>query len=230
MPSVHGLVVEFAAVVASGSPSSGEVGPRAIGRKQEFGPTNPDTSTRFLVCVISIELFARYPSQPPMLGQLPQSIDSQQFTSHYERLCRALHLLARLNKLQCYRPLLERFLSLPFLNSIVLGLRSRKKLSAQVGRTEIINVRVGERHRFKASLKASSLATARSIASLAQSINSCSGSSSQDCPQGLLICCSARIFAPCLQHCDASCQFVREWRVAGMVILGSDCHGLFSFD
>src|SRR4028119_223951 len=87
---------------------------------------------------------------------------------------------------------------LPFRSSIVLGLRSRKKLSAQVGRTEIINVRVGERHRFKASLKASSLATARSIASLAQSINSCWGSSSHDVSvNGLLMCTSALIFAAC---------------------------------
>lgn len=50
---------------------------------KEFGPTNPDTNTRFLVGVISLELLARYFCQLPLLRFLPQSIDSQQFTSHY---------------------------------------------------------------------------------------------------------------------------------------------------
>jgi hypothetical protein len=43
---------------------------------KEFGPTNPDTNTRFLVGVISLELLARY-FLPVALAEILATVDRQ---------------------------------------------------------------------------------------------------------------------------------------------------------
>jgi len=77
LPSDRRLIVEVAVGVASVAPSSDEVGPRAIGRRPEFGSAHRNSNNRFLVGVISIKLLARDFCQPPLMGHFPQPIDSK---------------------------------------------------------------------------------------------------------------------------------------------------------
>ena len=80
LPSDRRLIVESAAVAASDDPSSGVVGPRAIGLGKSATELTQTPTPEIWLAPVSIKLQARHFSQPPMLGLLPQSINGQQFT------------------------------------------------------------------------------------------------------------------------------------------------------